>query len=201
VPKIYWKLLTKILNHSNINNYGGNIVMALIIFSIICNIIPMVILPLFYENIPNNIPAFVDFLGNPIVLMEKSYISIFRLPFMGILLSIICIIMYSINLPNEYKRPNKVIWSVIASIGSLKMGITSLEILFYKDLEIIKYFRISVLILVIIGIIILVYGLIKIYKNNMPFSEYKNGINKNKIKITGIIIVYIIIVLMPLYLK
>jgi hypothetical protein len=192
--------LTIIINHGNIN-YGGNVVMALIIFSIICNIIPMVILPLFYEIIPNNIPAFIDFLGNPIVSMGKSYISIFRLPFMGILLSIICIIMYAINLPNEYKRANKVIWSVIAFVGSLKMGITSLEILFYKNLEIIKYFRMSVLILVIIGILILVYGLTKIYKNNIPFNEYKNGINKNKIKIVGIIIIYIIVVLMPFYLK
>jgi hypothetical protein len=192
--------LTKIIKYGNIN-HGEYIVMALIIFSIICNIIPMVVLPLFYKNIPNNIPAFIDFLGNPIISMEKSYISIFRLPFMGILLSIICIIMYSINLSNEYKKPNKIIWSVIAFVGSLKMGITSLEILFYRNLEIIKYFRISVLILVIIGIIILVYGLLKIYKNNIPFIEYKNGINRNKIIIIGIIIVYIIIVLMPLYLK
>ena len=75
--------------------------MGLIALSIIFNIIPMVILPLFYKNIPNSIPAFVDLWGNTVVSMEKSYISIFRLPVMGILLSIICIIMYKINFYNR----------------------------------------------------------------------------------------------------
>ncbi|MDR2485026.1 MAG: hypothetical protein LBD55_06495 [Treponema sp.] len=175
--------------------------MVLIILSIVYNIVPMVILPLFYKKIPDNIPAFVDLSGNTVVSMEKSYISIIRLPFMGILLSVVCIIMYSMPLNNENKKFNKIIWPVISFIVSLKMGITSLEIIFYENMEIIKYFRISVLILVIIGITILVYGLIKMYKNKIPFMEYKNRIHKNKIIITGIIIAYIITALMPVYLK
>ena len=173
--------------------------MVLIILSIIGNLIPMIILPIFYENIPDLIPAFVDFLGNPVVYMEKTYITIFRLPIMGILLSIICIIMYSINLSNETKKLNKIIWSIIAFIGSLKMGITSLEILFYENIDIINYFRMSVLILVVIGILILIYGLIKLYKHKIPFLEYKNLLNKRKLIIIGSLVVYIIIASMPLY--
>jgi uncharacterized membrane protein len=107
----------------------------LIILSILCNAIPMVILPIFYEVIPENIPAFIDFFGNTVVSMEKSYISILRLPVMGLLLSIICIVMYKIQLTGENKKLNKIIWSIVAFIGSLKMGITSLEILFYKNTE------------------------------------------------------------------
>jgi len=56
--------------------------LKLIILSIICNVVPMIILPIFYEAIPNNIPAFIDFFGNTLVSMEKSYISILRLPIM-----------------------------------------------------------------------------------------------------------------------
>ena len=175
--------------------------MGLIILSFIFNVIPMVILPLVYKKIPNRIPAFVDLWGNTVASMEKSYLSIFRLPVMGILLSIICIVMYKIKFINENKKLNKMIWQVIAFIGSLKMGITSLEIIFYEKLETIKYFRITVFVLVITGIIILIYGLIKMYKNKITFMEYKNGINKNKILITGIMFMYIIIALMPIYTK
>ena len=174
---------------------------VLIILSIVCNIAPMVILPLFYNKIPDTIPAFVDLWGNTVISMEKSYISIIRVPFMGILLSVVCIIMYSMPLNNEDNQFNKIIWSVIAFMVSLKMGITSLEIIYYENMEIIKYFRISVLILVIIGITIMVYGLITMYKNKIPFMAYKNRIHKNKIIITGIIIVYITTALMPVYLK
>jgi uncharacterized membrane protein YidH (DUF202 family) len=81
------------------------------------------------------------------------------------------------------------------------MGITSLEIIFYEKMETIKYFRITVFVLVIIGIIILIYGLIKMYRNKITFTEYKNRINENKILIIGIIFAYIIIALMPMYIK
>jgi hypothetical protein len=161
----------------------------------------MVILPLAYDIIPNNIPAFVDFWGNIVVSMEKSYITIFRLPLMGLLLSIICIIMYSIRLTGENNKFNKMIWSVVAFIGGLKMGITSLEIIFYENMETIKIFRIFNMAFVIIGIVVLIYGVLKMYKNKIPIIEYKNGIGNNKIKIIGIICVYIIMVFMPIYIK
>jgi hypothetical protein len=161
----------------------------------------MVILPLVYENIPNNIPAFVDFFGNTVVSMEKTYISIFRLPIMGLLLSIICLIMYKIKLIGEKEKFNKIIWSVIAIIGALKMGITSMEILFYENIEIINIFRIIILVLVIIGIVVLIYGLLKIYKSKIPINEYKTGFKNNSIKIIGILCIYIIIAFMPIYIK
>jgi hypothetical protein len=80
---------------------------------------------------------------------------------MGVLLSIVCITMYKIKFDNENHKFNKMIWEVIALIGSLKMGITSLEIIFYENTKTIKYFRISILVLVLAGIIILIYDIIK----------------------------------------
>jgi uncharacterized membrane protein len=152
---------------------SGNKMIVLIILSIVGNIIPIIILPIFYNNIPSQIPAFVDIMGNPVVFMEKTYISIFRLPIMGILLTVICIKMYLIKISEQNINFNKIIWSVIAFIGSLKMGITSLENLFFDNSEITNIFRTSVLILVLIGVIILVYGLIKMYKNKISVIEYK----------------------------
>jgi len=159
----------------------------------------MIILPIFYEIIPNSVPAFVDFFGNTVVAMDKSYLAIFRLPIMGLLLTVLCIIMYKIELTGENIIINKIIWSVVAFIGALKMGITSMEILFYDNMHVITVFRTIIMFLVIIGIMFLVYGLVKIYKNKIPIIEYKNGIKSNSIKIIGIICGYIAIVLMPFY--
>ena len=173
--------------------------MAFIILSIVLNIIPTVVLPLLYHVIPDSIPAFVDFLGHPIVLMEKSYLSIFRLTVMGILLSMLCIVMYNIKL--EHKKLNQIIWRTIACITSLKMGITSLEVLFFENTETVKYFRLAVFILVIVGIIILLGALIKMYKDKYVFTEYKKDLQKNKILLSGILLVYIITALMPFYIQ
>jgi len=174
---------------------------VLIILSLICNAAPMIILPLVYDVIPDNIPAFVDFWGKTVVSMDKSYLSILRLPLMGLLLTVLCIIMYSLKISGENGRYNKIIWSVVAFISGLKMGLTSMEVLYYENIDIINIFRILVMILVVIGIMVLIFGLIRMYKNKIPLTEYVNGISSNKIKITGIIILYIIVVLMPFYIN
>jgi len=161
----------------------------------------MIILPFVYEIIPDKIPAFVDFWGNTIVSMDKSYFSIFRLPLMGLLLSILCIIMYSLKIPGENNKYNKIIWSIVAFISAIKMGLTSIEVIYYENTDIVNIFRIIVMILVIIGIMFLVFGLIKMYKNKITLIDYKNGITGNKIKIIGIICLYIAVVLMPVYLN
>ena len=171
----------------------------LIILSIICNVFPMVILPLLYESIPNSIPAFVDVFGNPVVMMEKTYVSIFRLPLMGLLITILCIVMFLIRLSDEDVKKNKMMWAIVSCIGALKMGITSMEVLFYENIEAVRYFRVGVLILVIIGIIILIYGTIKMYRKGLPYKEYISGMAKDKIKIIGVLCAYIIVALMPLY--
>ena len=173
----------------------------LIILSIIFNIVPMVILPIFYGIIPDNVPAFVDFFGNTIVSMEKSYISILRLPIMGLLLSIICIIMYKINLSGENGKINKIIWSIVAFIVALKMGITSMEILFFENKKIMIIFNLMNILLILNGIMFLIYGLIKIYKNKISINEYKYGVKKSSIKIVGTLCVYIVMVFMPMYIN
>ena len=173
----------------------------LIILSIIFNLVPMIILPLAYDIIPNNVPVFLDFWGNTIISMEKSFISILRLPFMGLLLSLLCWTMYSLKITGKNESFNKIIWSIVALVGSLKMGIQSMEILFYENVKIVNIFRISIIVFVLIGVVILVYGILKMYKNKIEYSEYKIGLNNNRIKIIGILCVYIIVVLIPFYIK
>jgi hypothetical protein len=73
-----------------------------------------------------------------------------------------------------------------------RMGISLMKILFYENQKI-------MVILQFMSIIIIIYFGLKKFK--LKIIEYKNGIIKNKIKIIGIMCVYIIFVLMPIYIK
>jgi hypothetical protein len=153
-----------------------------------------------YNNLPNNIPAFVDFMGNTMISVETTKLTIFRLPFMGLIVSMICLIMYTVKLSDIKQKYNKIIWSIVALVGALKMGVTSIEICFYQNIEIIKIFRIIVFVLSGIGIFTLLYGIFKIYKNKVSLDEYKNELNKTKIIIIGmLLLVYILITIIPVY--
>ncbi|MDR2798431.1 MAG: hypothetical protein LBB80_08805 [Treponema sp.] len=174
--------------------------MTLLIVSIILNIIPIIVLPMLYNNLPNDIPAYVDFLGNVMVSVEKNNLTILRLPLMGIIFSMVCFIMYTVKLPDIKQKYNKIIWSIVAFIGSIKMGVTSIEVCLYENLEYIKIFRILVFVLSGTGIITLLYDVIKIYKNKVKVVQYKNGLNKMKIIIVGILLlVYVLITIIPVY--
>jgi uncharacterized membrane protein len=81
--------------------------MALLIVSFVLNIIPIIVVPMLYTNIPNTISVYVDFMGKVMISVEKTNITIFRLPFMGIIFSTVCLIMYTVKLPALKQKYNK----------------------------------------------------------------------------------------------
>jgi uncharacterized membrane protein len=174
--------------------------MVLLIASFVLNLIPIIVLPMVYSNIPDTVPAFVDFTGRAVISIKKTYVTIFRLPLMGIIFSIVCLIMYSVKLSGVKQKYNRIVWSIAAFIGALKMGLTSIEICFSENIELVKYFRITVFILSGIGIFALVYGITKIYKNEIKMAEYRNGVHKTKGIIIGILLLaYILVTIIPVY--
>jgi len=174
--------------------------MILIVLSLLCNLAPLVLLLLWYANIPASIPAFVDLWGNAIMFVDKSYLTVSRLPMMGIILTALCVVMYGIQLPKEKRRFNKIIWAIVAFIASLKMGLTSLEVLFIRSTAAIQYFRIAILILVVAGVIVLGGAAFKLYKNNIQWQEYKSGMSKIRtIIVAALVMVYVAIAAMPSY--
>lgn len=59
-----------------------NFVFALSAF---ISVLPFLILTLFYDLIPAQVPLFVDLAGNPTIMASKSLLSVFRLPTMGLI--------------------------------------------------------------------------------------------------------------------
>jgi len=169
--------------------------------AVIIAIAPFIILPVFFNNIPPNIPAFVDVFGNPTQIMATSYLSIFRLPLMGIVLQVICLLMFMLKLGDQEIKSNRLTWSIISIIISLKMSLTSLEVFIYNNSFLLQIFRIVILILVVSGIIVLIMSILKLCKNYKNyFKDYFTKILNWKLAvIITSICCYIILVLMPFY--
>jgi uncharacterized membrane protein len=171
--------------------------------SLIMSILPFPILAFLYELVPSQVPLFVDLAGNPTVMTTKSIFSVFRLPTMGLMVQAICIIMYLIDFNDISKlKTNKRIWLAISFIGAIKMSITSLEILIYENTLVLNIFRTSVLITVIVAVIILLYNLFVLYREdkNQFLKEYHKAISKGQYNAIAIALAaYILLVFLPIF--
>lgn len=172
---------------------------TLITLSVILTIIPFVLLPIFYESIPQQIPAFVDIKGNPTLTMNKSIFSVFRLPLMGIMTQIACFTMYLVKIEYE-KEKNKLLWLSISFLAALKMSFTSMEVLIYGNSEMLNVFRTIVLIVVCIAVIgIVFYGYSLYKKYNKQFIQYLSKVSKlQKTLLLLSLIGYVLLTLFPL---
>lgn len=172
---------------------------TLITLTVILTIIPFVLLPIFYDSIPQQVPAFVDIKGNPTLMMNKSFFSVFRLPFMGIMTQIVCFTMYSVKLEYE-KEKNQLLWISVSFLAALKMSLTSMEVLIYDNSEILNIFRTIVLIVVCIAVVgIVFYGYLLYKKYNKQFIEYFSKVSKlQKMLLFVSLIGYVLLTLFPL---
>lgn len=170
-----------------------------ITLTVILTIIPFVLLPIFYDSIPQQVPAFVDIKGNPTLTMNKSAFSVFRLPFMAIMTQIACFTMYSVKLEYE-KEKNQLLWLSVSFLAALKMSLTSMEVLIYDNSEMLNIFRTIVLIVVCIAVVgIVVYGYSLYKKYNKQFIQYFSKVSKLQKTLLFISLIgYVLLTLFPL---
>lgn len=169
------------------------------ILSVIITISPFVLLPVFYDNIPQEVAIFVDMKGNPILMMDKSFFSVFRLPLMGIMTQIICFTMFSVKLEYERER-NQTLWLTVSFLAALKMSLTSMEVLIYDNVEMLNIVRAIILIVVCIAVVSIVFNVYSLYKRyNKKFIQYLSKVSTSHktllfLSFTG----YLFLVLFPL---
>lgn len=171
----------------------------LIILSVIITISPFVLLPVFYDSIPQQVPVFVDMKGNPTLMTDKSYFSVFRLPLMGIMTQVICFTMFSVKL--KYGRQkNQLLWLSVSFLATLKMSITSMEVLIYENPETLNLLRTIVWVAICIAVVSIVFNVYSLYKNyNKKFVQYLSKISTlHKTLLSLSFIGYLFLVLFPL---
>lgn len=120
-------------------------------------VIPILIVPICFNK---SIPALFELSGYIFECTEELTISYFHSPVLGLLLSIICIIIYSKKYFENSIIFNKIILLSIFIIINMKLGIPSMKIIFYinynKNIIInnilnnieVSFFRISVIALI-----------------------------------------------------
>ncbi len=149
--------------------------------SAILSIIPFPLLALLYNLVPEQVPLFVDLAGKPTVMTSKSFLSVFRLPTMGLMIQVICVAMFFVNLRDEQEnKTNRVLWLAISLIGAVKMSFTSMEVLIYRNVGWLFAFRIIVWVTVILGVGLLSSSVFTVYKQQRSefLKEYQKAISK-----------------------
>lgn len=173
----------------------------LLILTLVISILPFAILTLLYRLIPNQIPLFVDLAGNPTIMTAKNIISVYRLPVMGLMIQVVCILMALIKFNDgQTFKKNKNLWTAVSSIAALKMSITSMEPLIYENNHLLQVFRAIVIVTIIVAVIILLFNLFSLYRNNQSkiLNEYYRSISRWQISIiTFAFVVYVLMVFLP----
>jgi uncharacterized membrane protein len=188
-------------------------IFILILFSIL----PFVVLGLYYSNLPQEIPIFVDLFGKPIKFSNKNVFTVFRLPLMSLLLQLIILIFHlniisftkkiaSIEVSKSIINKSEKMLFFISIIISFKLGFSLFEFLLRHNhnLQTANIVRYVTLLIVIIGICIVLKNYILIDK-----SIKKHIIDKSVLSIFAtsskryiqpiiiILVIYVIVALFP----
>ena len=163
----------------------------------IITLIPFVIISCFFQAIPANIPAFMDLSGHSLLLMNKDLFSVFRIPWMGVMLQITCYTMFYGRYENGRHRE---LWRWIALSSALKMTLTSLEIIVFDNDPVFQWIRGIVFLLIMVTVAYICLKILLIYfENNKKFLNIFPPIQQWQkyllvLSLTG----YFILVFLPL---
>jgi hypothetical protein len=145
---------------------------------IVLYLVPLVVIPL-----NKSIPSFFELSGYIFDYKEMLTVSYFYIPFLGLLLSIFCITIYSKKYFENSIIFNKIILMSIFFTINTKFGINSMKIIFYinynKNINIINIINNLETSLFKISVITLIFGIILFVIYIIPISEYTYKIRRS----------------------
>jgi uncharacterized membrane protein len=170
------------------------------VIALLIAVAPFVVLSIWFDAIPDTIPAFVDLFGRPVRVMSTSIVSVFRLPLMGLLFLAVCLTMRSVHFDDEkLDRLNRYLWNGAIVFGALKMSITSLEVL-VADASILSSMRAAVFAIVILAVITVLYSLFSMlkYDTDAVLAQARNCGNPKLVAVGTCLALYALLALYPL---
>lgn len=117
------------------------------IFIAVLTVTPILILIYLYPALPDRVSVFVNLRGDVVTWAQKSIVSVFRLPAMGIVIQVLCLVMKygplqsKVVLPSEHRddylrykeealKVNMRLWDCIRLLVAVKWVGASLDIVF-----------------------------------------------------------------------
>lgn len=144
-------------------------IIFVLILDLLLTFLPFLIIGLNYSSMPERLPIFVNLLGEPLVLAGKSFFTAFRLPFMAVILQLICLVMYlggrgNITQAGKSMALFRGFWVAGAFTAAVKVSFSSLEYTGVFPPEFNNIFRVVVLGAALAGVTFLLLALIGLYK-------------------------------------
>lgn len=152
-----------------------------------------------YAHLGTLIPIFVDIRGNVLQAIPKTMLAVLRLPTMGAIIFAICAVMTRLpygNLEAQAQYSNRLLWSGIAFINSVKMSGTVLEMAFSEYREIFR--AIAVTMAAAGAVILLLYTLWVLRREEDTLHKTRDAFRKTKkMPIMVLLIAYIVVTAAP----
>ena len=152
-----------------------------------------------YAHLGTLIPIFVDIRGNVLQAIPKTLLAVLRLPTMGAIIFAICAVMTRLpygNLEAQAQYSNRLLWSGIAFINSVKMSGTVLEMAFSEYREIFR--AIAVTMAAAGAVILLLYTLWVLRREEDSLHKTWDAFRKTKkMPIMVLLIAYIVVTAAP----
>ncbi len=79
--------------HSSLRPFSKHLNISFELLICVITVVPILILIYWYTVLPDQIPAFRNLRGEVVFWARKSFLSVFRLPAMGIVLQLLCLLM------------------------------------------------------------------------------------------------------------
>lgn len=186
---------------------------------IILAILPFLCLALYYHYLPQQIPIFLNFLGNPLKVADKTVFTVFRLPTMSLLLQfmILLVHLHIIHIANQIThkktrnyivRKSETIFFNISLIISLKLGFSLFEVLlrYNGQIQYALFFRYATLLIVIIGVFLIIKNYLQLDRvrriNKKDFKSFPTFFklrNSQHLLLIVLLIFYLIVTFLPLW--
>jgi hypothetical protein len=151
------------------SNPGEKMIIFLLIIDALLTIVPFVLTGIYYNSMPGNIPLFVNFMGEPLVFVEKTLLTAFRLPLMGLILQAVCLAMYlgcreAASAKPGTKGLQRNFWLAASLIAAIKLFASSVPFTGIILQDFVPAFRLVALFAALLGVAYLLACIVRLYR-------------------------------------
>lgn len=144
-------------------------IILFLIADAIMTVVPFIMTGLYYPSMPDKMPLFLNLMGEPLVLADKTLLTAFRLPLMALILQAVCLVMYLGCRENTRHNPKTAelfrnFWLAASLAAAVKLSLSSIPYTGMVPHYIIPLFRSFTVAAALLGVMYLLMCLYRMLK-------------------------------------
>jgi uncharacterized membrane protein len=153
----------------NIPDQGAQVIIFLLIIDALLTLVPFVLTGIYYNSMPENIPLFVNFMGEPAVVTGKTLLTAFRLPVMALILQAVCLAMYlgcrEAALANpRTKALQRNFWLAASLTAAIKLFASCVPFTGAIHQDLVPVFRLVAVMAAMLGVAYMLACIVRLYR-------------------------------------